>query len=73
VQTPVAKASRAALLPVTGDAVTDLAKAGELLDLYVDQISRMLLLVALQRRFGLEIRNSPRPRRLSTLVTNQGN
>ena len=55
VDTVVADASRAALLAVAGDAVADLAKAGELFDVDMDQVSRMLPLVALHWRFGFEI------------------
>jgi hypothetical protein len=53
--TVVADAGRAALLPVTGDSVASLAKAGELFAVDMDQVSWMLPLVALDRRFRLQI------------------
>jgi hypothetical protein len=59
VDTVVADAGRAALPPVTGDAVADLAKTGELFDVDMDQVSRMLPLVALHWRFGFEISQPP--------------
>jgi hypothetical protein len=63
----VANARGAALLAVAGDAVTDFAKAGELLllrrslrlDVDMDQISGLLPLVALDRGLGLEIPQPP--------------
>jgi hypothetical protein len=63
----VANARGAALLAVAGDAVTDFAKAGELLllrrslrlDVDMDQVSGMLPLVALDWMFGLEIPQPP--------------
>jgi hypothetical protein len=50
VDTVVADASRAALLAVAGDAMTDLAKAGKLFDIDMDQVSGMVPLVAQDRR-----------------------
>ena len=57
----VADAGRAALLPVAGDAVADLAKASQLLDVDMDQVSGMLPLVALHWRFGVQIPQPPEP------------
>jgi hypothetical protein len=54
----VANARGAALLAVAGDAVTDLAKAGELFDVDMDQVSGMVPLVALDRRLGFQIPES---------------
>jgi hypothetical protein len=70
VDTVVADTSRAALLVVAGDAVTDLAEAGQLpllrrslrLDVDVDQVSRSLPLVTLNRRYGLKISQPPEPK-----------
>ena len=59
VPTVVADAGRAALLTVACDAVDDLATAGELFDVDMDQVSGMLPLVALHWRFGLEIPQPP--------------
>jgi len=59
VHTVVADAGRAALPPVTGDSVADLAKTGELFDVDMDQVSGMLPLVALHWRFGFEISQPP--------------
>jgi len=64
VHTVVADAGRAALLPVTCDAVPDLAKAGELLHVNMDQVPRMLPLVALHWRFGFEISQPPETKAL---------
>jgi hypothetical protein len=50
VDTVVADASRAALLAVADDAMTDLAKAGKLFDIDMDQVSGMVPLVAQDRR-----------------------
>ena len=55
----VTNAGKAAMLTVTGDAVVDLAKASELFDVDVDQVSGMLPLVALHWRFGLQISQAP--------------
>jgi hypothetical protein len=55
----LADPGRAALLSVAGDAVADLAKAGQLFDVDMDQVSRMFPLVALDWRFGLEIPQPP--------------
>ena len=51
----VANTHAAALLAVAGDAVNDSAKAGELFDVDMDQVSGMVPLVALDRGLGLEI------------------
>ena len=65
----VADAGRAALLTVAGDAVPDLAKAGQLpllhrslrLDVDVDQVARPLPLVAVHWWFGVQVLQSPEP------------
>jgi hypothetical protein len=49
VDTVVAHAGRAALLAVSSDAMADLAKAGELFDVDMDQVSETVPLVALGR------------------------
>ena len=56
--TVVADASRAALLAVAGDAMTDPAKAGKLFDVDMDQVSGMFTLVAQDRRLGFQIPES---------------
>jgi hypothetical protein len=66
----VADAGRAAQLTVACDAVPDLAKTGQLLllsrslrlDVDVDQVARHLTLGALDRRFGLQVSQSPEPK-----------
>lgn len=65
--TVVADAGRAALLPVSGDAVADLTKAGELLGVDMEHVSGMLPLVALQWRFGLEIPQPPEAKAVENL------
>jgi hypothetical protein len=55
VDTVVADPSRAALLAITRDAVTDLAETGQLLDIDVDQVARCLALVALNWRLGVQV------------------
>src|SRR5690606_30822728 len=50
--------SRAAGLAVAGDAVTDLVETAELLDVDVDQLARMLALIAADRFGRLERRNA---------------
>ena len=51
----VSDASRAALLPIVCDAVTNLAEAGQLLDVDVNQIAASLSFVALNRRFWIKV------------------
>src|SRR5690606_22004364 len=50
--------SRAAGLAVAGDAVTDLVETAELLEVDVDQLARMLALIAADRFGRLERRNA---------------
>ena len=50
-----AHSSRAALLPVAGDAVAQRAKAGQLFHVDVDHVAWRLTFVALDRRFGLQV------------------
>jgi hypothetical protein len=57
--TVVAVTGRAVLLQVTGRAVADLVKAGELYDIDMDQVSGVVSLVAMHWRFGLEIPQPP--------------
>jgi hypothetical protein len=54
-KTVIADAGRATLLPITSNAVGDLSKAGELFDIDMDQVSRMLPVVAHDRKFGLQV------------------
>jgi hypothetical protein len=61
VDTVVADASRAALLAAAGDAMTDLAKAGKLFDINVDQVTRPLPLVAVDWWFGVQGSQPPQP------------
>jgi hypothetical protein len=61
VHTVVADAGRAALLTVAGDVVADPVKAGQLLDVDVDQVARRLALAALHWRFVLQIPQPPEP------------
>jgi len=51
----VANTSGAALLPIAGDAVTHLPEPGQRLDVDVDQVSRPLPFVPLDRWFGFQI------------------
>ncbi len=67
VHTVEADSGRAALLPVTGDAVVDLAKASELVDVDMDPVSGMLPLTALDWRFGLEITQPPETKAVEQL------
>ena len=46
-------------LPVAGDPVADLPEAGQGLDIDVDQVARSVPLVALHRRSGLQVAESP--------------
>jgi len=59
----VADAVGAALLAITGDAVAHLAKAGQGLDVDVDQISWPLPLVALHWNLGLQLPQTPQPQK----------
>ncbi len=67
VDTFVADASRAALLPVTGDAVTDLAKAGLLFDIDVDQVAKYIG-IAVHGCVGLDWWLAPHPVEASHLL-----
>ena len=53
-----AGAARLALLPVAGDAMADALEAAELLDVDVDQLARLLPLVAADRLGRLERRDA---------------
>ncbi len=57
----VSDASRAALLPVVCDAVTNLAEAGQLLDVDVNQIAGPLPFVALNRRLWIKVSQPAQP------------
>ncbi len=57
----VANTRGAALLAVAGDAVTDFAKAGELFDVDMDQVSRTVPLVALDRELGFQVPQPTQP------------
>jgi hypothetical protein len=57
--------SGAPLLSITGDAVTHLAKAGQLLDVDVDQVARRLAPITLHHRFGLQV---PQPAQAPGLI-----
>jgi hypothetical protein len=58
VDTVVADSSRAALLAAAGDAMTALAKAANLFEVDMDQVSEMVPLVAQYRRLGFQIPDS---------------
>ncbi len=60
----VSDASRAALLSVACDAVTNLAEAGQLLDVDVSQIVGPLPFVALNRRLWIKV---SQPAKLQTV------
>jgi len=51
----VANTSGAALLPIAGDAMTHLPEPGQRLDVDVDQVSRPLAFIPLDRWFGVQI------------------
>ncbi len=57
--TVVADASRTAVQAATGDSAASLARAGEHFDGDVDQVSGMLSLEGLDRRFRLQLSQSP--------------
>jgi hypothetical protein len=57
----VANASGAALLPIAGDAVSDLPEPGQRLDVDVDQVARPRPFVPLYRWFGIQIAQAPEP------------
>ena len=62
----IANTRGVALLAVAGDAVYDLAEAGQLLDVDVDQVAGCLALVALQRRLGLQIPQPTQPQAIKS-------
>lgn len=55
----VADTSGAALLPFACDTVTDPAEASQLFHVDMDQVTRRLALVALDRRLGLQVALPP--------------
>ena len=57
----VSDASRAALLPVACDAVTNLAEEGQLLGVDVNQIAGPLPLIALNRRPWIKVSQPAQP------------
>ncbi len=57
----VTDASRAALLPVSCDAVSHLAEAGQLLDVDVNQVAGPFPFVALNRRLWLQVSQPAQP------------